>query len=484
MGDESGRFAGQYKDISVLDLQGDRLLVPLEAFEEGSPEITKCLLMDAIISLATGYHDIPEHEMAALKKLIEDEPENHRTAFPFGKKVSFEMSGFINSFLMRYPDWGDTMRLHAAKTGSGGHPNDALAAVLTYLDIPGITGKKIMELIRLSYELWNVFHNHLLLRYNGWDASSVMCLTVPVMTAVAYGASPERTQNAMQVGATLLGLLGCTRYAGAGGVRNMKNAACGTQVYKALWAYRMSELIQTTPATFTAPMGFYENVAPFEGEFKGISDLEVYGPLELKVWPVYNVAQGPVDCAAELHAQIKDKLDHIAHITIKKTKKDIIKIAQKMENRYPHNHATADHSPYWGVAVGLKYGCVGLHHFDAKYYKDPDIVRMLGISDCEVFSEEEVGREDIGNSVSATRVTVTMDDGTEYSAICKHHGGAFDGLSLTERASAMRKIVDTKQRLIEEAFGYDLSNVAKVVYDLEHQTGATLLNALHEALKP
>lgn len=484
MGDESGKFATQYKDVSVLDLKKSKILIDLEDFEEGSAEITKCLFMDAIISLATGYHDIPANEMESLKKLMESEPDNHRTAFPFGKKVSFEMSGFINSFLMRYPDWGDTMRLHAAKTGSGGHPNDAMAAILSYLDIPGMTGKKIMELIRLSYELWNIFHNHILLRYNGWDASSVMCLTVPVMTAVAYDADPERAQNAMQVGATLLGLLGCTRYAGAGGVRNMKNAACGCQVYKALWAYRMSELIQTTPATFTAPMGFYENVAPYEGEFKGISDLEVYGPLELKVWPVYNVAQGPVDCAVELHPQVAGKLDRIAHITIKKTAKDIIKIAQKKENRYPHNHATADHNPYWGVAMGLKYGRVGLHHFEEKYYKDSDIVRMLGISDCEVFTEEEAQTEGFGNSVSATRVTVTMDDGTEYSTLYKHHGGAFDGLSLTERAAAMRKIVDTKQKLIEEAFGYDLSGVAKAVYNMENQTGAELLEVLHKALKP
>lgn len=483
MGDESGRFAEQYKDVNVQDLLGSKILVPLENFEEGSPEITKCLLMDSIISLATGYHDIPANEMEELKKLMETEPENHRTAFPFGKKVSFEMAGFINSFLIRYPDWGDTMRLYAAKTGSGGHPNDAMAAILTYLDIPGITGKKILELIRLSYELWNIFHNHILLHYNGWDASSVMCLSVPVMTAVAHDASPEQAQNAMQIGATLLGLLGCTRYAGAGGVRNMKNAACGCQVYKALWAYRMSSLIQTTPATFTAPMGFYENVAPYEGEFTGISDMEVYGPLELKVWPMYNVAQAPVDCAAELHAQVGDKLDHITHITIKKTQKDIIKIAQKMENRYPHNHATADHSPYWGVAMALKYGCVGLHHFEEKYYKDPDIVRLLGISDCEVFTAEDTEAEGIGNSVSATRVTVTMDDGTEYSTLYKQHGGAFDGLSLTERAAAMHKIVNTKQKLIEEAFGYDLSGVAKVVYDMENQTGEALLTALHEALK-
>jgi len=483
MGDESGKYAGVYKDLDVRDLEGSKLLVALEDFDEGSLDITKCLLMDSIVSLATGYHDIPANEMEELLKVMEDEPDNCRTAFPFGKNVSFEMAGFINSFLVRYPDWGDTMRLPAAKTGSGGHPNDAMAAVLTYLNIPGIKGKKILEIIRLSYELWNILHNKLLLRYNGWDASSVMCLSVPVMTAVAYDADPERRQNALRMGATLLGLLGCTRYAGAGGIKNMKNAACGCQIFKSLWAYRMSALVQTTPATFTAPMGFYEDVATFEGEFTGISDFEVYNPLELKVWPMYNVAQAPVDCAVELHEKVKNQLDHIAKITIRKTKKDIIKIATKMENRYPHNHATADHSPYWGVAMGLKYGTVGLQHFEEKYYKDEDIVRLLGLSECVVFTEEEAIADGIGNSVSATRVTVTMDDGTEYTSLYRQHGGAFDGCTLPERAAAMRRIVDIKQKSIEEAFGYDLSEVAKIVYDMENQTGEALLDALHKALK-
>lgn len=261
----------------------------------------------------------------------------------------------------------------------------------------------------------------------------------------------------------------------------MKNAACGCQIFKALWAYRMSDLISVTPAVFSSPMGWFENIATFDGELEGISDMEVYGPLELKVWPVYNVAQAPVDCAVALHEKVADKLDHISKIIITKTKKDIIKIATKMENRYPHNHATADHSPYWGVAMGLKYGNVGLHHFDEKYYNDEDIRRMLGISECVVFSDEEL--ESLGGAVSASAVEVIMDDGTSYSCVRKQHGGAFDGLTLTERAAEMRRIVDIKQHLIEESFGCDLSAVADVVYHIESKNGEDLLDALHTALK-
>ncbi len=480
MADENGKYA-DLKDIDVTHLKESKVLVPVEDFEPGTLDITKCLLMDSIISLATGYYAIPENEMNELKKIIKDEPPLYRTAYPFDNKVSLEMSGFVNSFLIRYPDWGDTMRLPAAKTGSGGHPNDAMAAILTFLDVPGISGKKIMELIRLSYELWVIFHSRMLVKSNGFDASSVMALTVPVLASVAFDASPERTQNAMNFGATMLGLLGNTRYGGGGGVKNMKNAACGCQIFKGLWSYRMSSLVNVTSAAFTAPMGWYEDIAPFDGELTGISDMEVYGPLELKVWPMYNVAQAPVDAAVALYDDVHDKLDHIESIKIYKTPKDIIKVSQKMENRYPYNHATADHSPYWGVAMGLKYGGVALHHFCDEYYNDPDIKRMLGISECVIFDEDELA--ELGGAVSASGVEVIMDDGTVYKHMCRQHGGAFDGLSLTERAQEMRRIVDIKQGLIEESYGYDLSGVAEIVYDMENRTGDELLNALHAALK-
>ena len=472
-----------YKDLDVTDLVSSKLLIPLEQFEPAAIDISKCLLMDAIVSLAAGYNGITDAERDAMISIMGVEPQLYRTAYPFEGKVSLEMSGFINSFLVRYVDWGDVMRVPEATRGTGGHPNDALAAVLTLLDVPGITGKKILELVRLSYELWiTLFYNMMSNVKRKIDAASVIALSVPVLAAVAFDANPERAQNALNLSASMMALLGCSRGRGRSGeVKNIKNAACGIQIYKSLWAYRASELIECLDTTFTGQGGWYEHFAPFEGEFIGHSDMEVYAPIELKVWPMYGVAQTSVECAVALHSVVNDKLSDIEKIVLYNHKKFYSRISHDMKARYPQTHASADHNPYWGVAMGLKYGTVGLHHFEDKYYHDEDIVRMLGIMNCVPFEDRVIEKMD--GTVGAAGIEVIMKDGTVYNDLRARHIGHYDGLTLADRAKRMSEVVNSKQKIIEEGYGYNLSDVAKIVYGMENQSGDALINAIHKALK-
>lgn len=466
-------------DMDVKHLEECGLLVPYEQMSEETINTVKTLLMDAILATIAGYHSISEKEELELRKVLAETPGECEPVLPVGVKTSLEMAGFLNGFFLRYPDWADTLRMPKSAQGHGGHPSDQIAAALTLCNLPGITGKKLIELIHLSYQLWENVLSKMLDEHREYDLTTVLAISVPVMRALVNHDTPEQIQNALNVsaagGAILVGVRS------TGDMTNLKSGATGYAIARALWCYKMSRVLDAPARMFTGVRGsWYHVVAPLEGKLEGIPQDKVYETIEIKAFPCYNVAQGPVELAIRLHFKVKDRLDQIKKIVLKKSPVDAKIPLRADPNIHPHNHASADHDTLYCLSAALKYGALTPKHFENEYLFDETLNRLQDIIELQIFTPEEL--EKYGGENSANEVTVVFDDGTSCVESLSKPIGFSSGLSTEERVKKMRSNVENKRGMLEQCYGFDLSTLADIVYHIEEHNGHDLLQRIHDCV--
>jgi 2-methylcitrate dehydratase len=112
-------------------------------------------------------------------------------------------------------------------------------------------------------------------------------------------------------------------------------------------------------------------------------------------------AQTAVECAIQLHEEVKDRLDQIDRVTIV-TQESAIRIIDKTGPL--HNAADRDHCIQYMTAVGLIFGELTADHYEDKFARDPRIDalrdKMVIIEDAR-YSEDYLDPEkrSIANAV-------------------------------------------------------------------------------------
>ena len=81
-------------------------------------------------------------------------------------------------------------------------------------------------------------------------------------------------------------------------------------------------------------------------------------------------AQTAVECAIQLHEEVKNRLDQIERVTII-TQESAIRIIDKTGPL--HNPADRDHCIQYMTAVGLIFGELTADHYEDKFARDPRI---------------------------------------------------------------------------------------------------------------
>jgi 2-methylcitrate dehydratase PrpD len=108
-----------------------------------------------------------------------------------------------------------------------------------------------------------------------------------------------------------------------------------------------------------------------------------------------------VECAIQLHEEVKDRLDQIDRVTIV-TQESAIRIIDKTGPL--HNAADRDHCIQYMTAVGLIFGELTADHYEDKFARDPRIDalrdKMVIIEDAR-YSEDYLDPEkrSIANAV-------------------------------------------------------------------------------------
>jgi 2-methylcitrate dehydratase len=163
------------------------------------------------------------------------------------------------------------------------------------------------------------------------------------------------------------------------------------------WGY-YDVLFHGKPFTVARPLGSYvmENVL-----------FKISFPAEFH-------AQTAVECALQLHGQVKDRLDLIEKVVIS-TQESALRIIDKSGPLY--NRADRDHCIQYMTAIGLIFGALTADHYEDKVAKDPRIdalrAKMICVED-ERYTKEYL---DADKRSIANAVQVFFKDGTSTAKV-------------------------------------------------------------------
>ena len=465
-------------DVDVKNLEADGFYTAYDKMMPETTEIIKSLLMDAVLGLITGIHSIPDEEKEKLEQLAGEERDLYRPIWPANARTGLEMSGFLNSYCLRYPDMTDTIRMIHAKVDHGGHPSDMMAAILTMCDDPNVTGKRIVECVNIGYQMWYVLQNGMLTDRN-LDVSTALSFVTPVIAAFSRGDAPEKIQNALNLSVANGIVLGRVR--STDDMTNLKSAAAGYAIAKSLWCYRMSDVIKAPATIFTGDRGsWYKVVAPLDRPFKGISEEDLYQMIELKSFPCFNVGQGPVECGVRMRERLGGDVSRVTKLVLRKSAIEARVPFRPDRPKYPYDHPTADHHMEYCTAIGLLYGELTPLHYEEAYIQNETVRHLIDITELKVFTEEEL--EALGGNIGACSLEAWLEDGTVQKIELGHASGNLVGVPLSERVAIMREIVEKKRGMVERCYGYDLGEVARMIYGFERHLARDLVDTLRDVI--
>ena len=473
-----GGGAKEEKSMNVTDLKSVGLHVPYDRIPSYVIDESKCRLADTILALIGGALAVPPEEMALLRGVVREEHEV-RPIWPLIPETSMEMAGFLNGFFIRYADLGDTYG-RKCKIGAGGHPSDMFAGILAMCDSRNVTGKRIIELLHLGYQMYSILQENMMYKRLEVDYTTTLALIIPVLAAVCFDASPERIQNALNLSASSAMIVEQVR---PGDITNLKSGATAYSTARALWCYRFSEVLQAPASMFSGKYGWYNVIADLTGELAVPEGYFAFETVQTKMFPAYNPAQAPIECAISMHEQLIITGKKSVRIELRVCEKDAKKIFKSAEHaEYPTSMAEADHNLKYCVAVALQSGSMTSLQYSGEYLHSAEVRGLMDIIDVRQMDSDEEAALSGGNSGSC-KLEVTTKDGDMLIESRSHPAGVLTGLETGERVKRIREIVDKKRSMLEKSGGYNFDSLFKTIFNLEQSNGQALIDEIRKSLK-
>jgi 2-methylcitrate dehydratase len=275
--------------------------------------------------------------------------------------------------MIRWLDFND-----AWLAAEWGHPSDNLGGILALADYLTRTNQKsltvadVLQAMIKAHEIQGILALENSYNRVGLDhVLLVRCATAAVATAM-LGGSTEQVVNALSNSWTDGGALRLYRHAPNTGSRKSWAAGDATSRGVRLALMAMQGEMGYPSALTAKQWGFYEVL------FKG-KPFTLGRPLGCYVmenvlfkisFPAEFHAQTAVECALQLHEQVKSRLDQIEKVVIT-THESAIRIIDKSGPL--HNPADRDHCIQYMTAVGLIFGELTADHYEDSIAKDPRI---------------------------------------------------------------------------------------------------------------
>lgn len=275
--------------------------------------------------------------------------------------------------LIRWLDYNDTWL-----AAEWGHPSDNLGAILACADYSSrhlgkhYTMRDVLDAQIKAYEIQGVLALHNSFNRIGLDHVILVRIASTAVATKLLGGSKQQIANALTNAWIDGGALRTYRHAPNTGWRKSWAAgdACSRAVRHALMAIKDE---MGYPSALSAKhWGFYDvlfNSKPFQLP-RGYGSYVMENILFKVAFPVEFHAQTAVECALQLHAQVKSRLDQIDRITLK-TQEAAMRIINKTGPL--NNPADRDHSLQYSVAIALIYGELDSHHYSDEIASDPTI---------------------------------------------------------------------------------------------------------------
>ena len=323
-------------------------------------------------------------------------------------KLDPVQAAFNNGALVRWLDFNDTWL-----AAEWGHPSDNLGAILPVANFaakrkreqnqPPPTVSDILNWMTKAHEIQGVLALENSFNRAGLDHVVLVKVASAALAAVILECEPAQVAAAVSHAWADGQSLRTYRHAPNTGARKSWAAgdACARAVRIALMAKRGETLI---PSVLTAPTwGFSDAV--FRG--KPVVRNREYGSYVMEnilfkvSFPAEFHAQTAVECAVQLHPQVRDRIADIAKVEMQ-TQESAARIISKVGPLY--NCADRDHCLQYMTAVGLIFGELTERHYEDEAAADPRIDSLrekMSVSENAQYSRDylDPNKRSIANSV-------------------------------------------------------------------------------------
>jgi len=402
-------------------------------YEDIPEEIRQIAVQHIVDSLACGY-GARDTDAARLARSLAHPVEGDFAGRMIGSAdvVAADLAGFVNTAMIRYFDYSDTMV-------PGGHPSDCLGGLLAVASGRGSTGRELLTAFVAAYEVFARFGESAYVRKYGYDQGVTVGIALAAGLGNLLGLGVERTAHAVSLAAVTCISLRATR---AGTISSWKGAATAEAVRETVFLTALAEKGLTGPERpFEGRHGVWEIVTSKPFEFQPFPDqggsFMTGTNAHLKYWPVEFNTQVAVWAARELREKVD--IDKIREVNLYTYWSAWHETGSEKDKWDPRTRETADHSLPYIFARALVDGGITLATFDPDQYLADDI-RV-------VMNKITVGEDDELNAlfpeVIAMKVKAHLDDGKTIEIYQdKARGHALNRMSHDETSEKYRLLVD------------------------------------------
>ena len=373
-------------------------------------------------------------------------------------KAAFDIGTMI-----RWLDFNDTWL-----AAEWGHPSDNLGAILAVADWQSrlkddeISVRDLLEAMIKAHEVQGILALDNSFNRVGLDHVLLVRIASTAVASFLLGNTQEQTENALTNAWLDGGALRTYRHAPNTGSR--KSWAAGDATSRAV---RLAMIASTDEMGYDTALS-----APnwgFSDVLFGGHPITLARPLESYVmenilfkisFPAEFHAQTAVECALELHMQVKDRIDEIDRIEIQ-TQEPGVRIIDKTGPL--DNYADRDHCLQYMTAVGLIFGELTAEHYSDETAKDPriDAVRKkMQVSENKGYTKDyyDLDKRAIGNCVQVFFTDGTQTEPVEVLYPVGHRNRREEGIPLLKKkfVNALPRLFDNEQIVeITDAFSDD-----------------------------
>jgi len=319
--------------------------------------------------------------------------------------------------MIRWLDFNDTWL-----AAEWGHPSDNLGGILALADYltrnkqKAFTISDVLKAMIKAHEIQGILALENSYNRIGLDHVLLVRVATSAIATAMLGGSMEQIISALSNAWTDGGALRVYRHAPNTGPRKSWAAGDATSrgVRLALMALQGE---MGYPSALTAKTWGYYDVL-FHGKpftmGRGLSSYVMENVLFKISFPAEFHAQTAVECAIQLHDQVKTRLDEIDKVIIS-TQESAIRIIDKSGPL--HNPADRDHCIQYMTAIGLIFGALTADHYENDVAKDPRIDTLRGKMSCVEDPRYTKEYLDADKRSIANAVQVFFKDGTSTEKV-------------------------------------------------------------------
>jgi len=354
-------------------------------------------------------------------------PISRGTVVPNGTRIPgtrFELDPVQAAFnigcLIRWLDFNDTW-----VAAEWGHPSDNLGAILGLADTLSrrrvaegqepLLVRDVLEAMIQAYEIQGVLALENALNRVGLDHVLFVKVASTAVAAKMLGGGVDEVINALSNAWVDGGALRTYRHAPNTGPR--KSWAAGDATSRAVWlALTAMKGEPSYPSALSAPTWGFQDVL-FGG--KPLVTRQPFGAYVMtnvlfKPVPAEFHSQAALECAIQLHAQVRDRIDQIDKVHIA-THESALRIISKTGPL--HNPADRDHCIQYIVAIGLLFGELTADDYEDERAADE---RIDALRDKIVVEENPQYSHDYLDPMkrsAASDVRILFKDGSETETV-------------------------------------------------------------------